>query len=105
AADLYDDLTQGCAKPVRLETLVYAAAARVPGLAPSPEAMVAERARPLAEKRGHELAQGLLVEHFLALPRAGRHLVESMLRPKAEALELIDSFRETGTADLGQARV
>jgi thioesterase DpgC len=105
AVELYDDLTDDRARPVRLEDLVYAAAERVPGLAPSVQAMEAERARPLAEKRGLELAQGLLVEHLLADPGAGRHLVESMLAPTPEALDLIDSFGQTGTVDLGPARV
>jgi thioesterase DpgC len=105
AGELYDELTDNCAKPVRLEAFVYDAAERVPGLVPSRQAMEAERARPLAEKRGYELAQGLLVEYVLGDPRTGRHLVETMLRPKPEALDLIDSFRETGAADLGAARV
>jgi enoyl-CoA hydratase/carnithine racemase len=105
AIELYDDLTDNRSRPVRVEDLVYAAAERVPGLAPSRQAMEAERARPLAAKRGLELAQGLLVEHMLADPGTGRHLVESMLVPKPEAVDLIDSFSHTGAVDLGLARV
>ena len=51
--------------------------------------MEAERARPLADKHRLELAQGLLTERFLASPRTGRHLLEAMLEPTPEALELI----------------
>jgi thioesterase DpgC len=67
--------------------------------------MEAERARALADKHGLELAQGLLVEHVLALPRAGRHLVESMLAPTPEALAMLPRFRASGVADFGHARV
>jgi len=65
------------------------------------EEMAAERARPLAEKRGLEIAQGLFLSYVLASPRCGSHLVWAMLRPSDEALERIDDFRATGVVDLG----
>ena len=102
---LYDELTDGCTKPVRLEELVYEAAERVPGLVPTRAEMEPERARKLADKEGLELAQGLLIAEFLANPRTGRHLVESMLRPTQMALDHLDELRSTGTVDLGHARV
>jgi (3,5-dihydroxyphenyl)acetyl-CoA 1,2-dioxygenase len=105
AADLYDALTQGCTRPLRVEDLVYRAAAQVPGLAPTPGEMDAERGRMLADKEGIEFAQGLLVSHVLALPRAGRHLVESMLRPVPGAFEHLEELRATGAADLGPVRI
>jgi len=70
-AGLYDALTDRCTKPLRVEELVYEAAAVVPGLTPTRAEMDAERARMLAEKEGIEFAQGLLVAHVLALPRPG----------------------------------
>jgi (3,5-dihydroxyphenyl)acetyl-CoA 1,2-dioxygenase len=105
AAGLYDALTGRCARPLRVEDLVYRAAAAVPGLAPTPAEMDAERGRMLADKEGIEFAQGLLVSHVLALPRAGRHLVESMLRPVPAAFEQLDRLRATGSADLGPVRI
>ena len=102
---LYDELTDGCTKPVRLEELVYEAAERVPGLVPTRAEMEPERARKLADKEGLELAQGLLIAEFLANPRTGHHLVESMLRPTQMALDHLDELRSTGTVDLGHARV
>jgi thioesterase DpgC len=105
AAGLYDALTGRCARPLRVEDLVYRAAAAVPGLAPTPAEMDAERGRMLADKEGIEFAQGLLVSHVLALPRAGRHLVESMLRPVPAAFEQLDRLRSTGSADLGPVRI
>jgi thioesterase DpgC len=105
AAELYESLTDGYAKPIRLEALVYEAAEQVPGLVPTSAEMEPERARALVDKHGLELAQGLLVEHVLALPRAGRHLVESMLAPTPEALAMLPEFRASGVADFGAARV
>jgi (3,5-dihydroxyphenyl)acetyl-CoA 1,2-dioxygenase len=105
AAALYDALTQGCTRPLRVEDLVYRTAAQVPGLTPTPEEMDAERGRMLADKWGIEFAQGLLVSHVLALPRAGRHLVESMLRPVPAAFEHLEELRATGAADLGPVRI
>jgi (3,5-dihydroxyphenyl)acetyl-CoA 1,2-dioxygenase len=105
AADLYDALTDRCARPLRVEDLVYRAAAQVPGLVPTPAEMEAERGRMLADKEGIEFAQGLLVSHVLALPRAGRHLVESMLRPVPAAFEHLGRLRATGAADLGPVRI
>ena len=81
AADLYDALTGRRTRPLRLEELVYAAAAQVPGLVPSSAEMDAERARTLPDKEGVEFAQGLLVGHVLAVPQAGRHLIGAMLLP------------------------
>jgi thioesterase DpgC len=105
AAGLYDALTGRCTRPLRVEELVYRAAAEVPGLTPTPEEMDAERGRMLADKWGVEFAQGLLVSHVLALPRAGRHLVESMLRPVPAAFEHLEELRATGAADLGPVRI
>jgi (3,5-dihydroxyphenyl)acetyl-CoA 1,2-dioxygenase len=105
AAELYDALTGGCTRPLRVEDLVYRAAAQVPGLAPTPGELDAERGRMLADKWGVEFAQGLLVSHVLALPRAGRHLVESMLRPVPAAFEHLEELRATGAADLGPVRI
>ena len=90
-AGLYDALTGRCTKPVRMEDLVYRAAAEVPGLAPTRGEMDAERERMLAGQGRLELAQGLLVAHVLALParRAGTWS-ESMLQPTPEALERLE---------------
>jgi (3,5-dihydroxyphenyl)acetyl-CoA 1,2-dioxygenase len=72
---------------------------------PTAAELDAERARPLPAKEGIELAQGLLIGHVLADPRAGRHLIEAMLQPLPTALERIEELRATGTVDLGPVRV
>jgi (3,5-dihydroxyphenyl)acetyl-CoA 1,2-dioxygenase len=102
---IYDELTEGCTVPLRLEQLVYEAAERDPGRLPTRAEMEVERARVLADKEGIEAAQGMFVSEVLGDPRTGRHLVESMLAPTPEALELLPEFRATGVADLGPARV
>jgi thioesterase DpgC len=105
AAELYDLVTDCCARSLRLEEFCYEAAAHVPGLVPSPAEMEVERARPLPDKEGVELAQGLLVAYVLAVPRAGRHLIGAMLRPTPQALERLGELRASGTVDLGPVRV
>jgi (3,5-dihydroxyphenyl)acetyl-CoA 1,2-dioxygenase len=103
AADVYDALTER--GPLRVEELVYRAAAAFPGLTPTRADMEAERGRMLADKHGIEFAQGLLVGHVLALPRAGRHLIGAMLRPVPEAFEHLGELRAAGAVDLGPVRV
>jgi (3,5-dihydroxyphenyl)acetyl-CoA 1,2-dioxygenase len=105
AAGLYDALTARHSAFPRLEELLCAASAQVPGLVPTATEMAAERARPLPAKEGIELAQGLLFGHVLADPRAGRHLIEAMLRPLPAAIDRLGEFRSTGTVDLGPVRV
>ena len=95
AEDLYA-AHRGMTRPLRDEQLAYEAAERFPGLTPTRAAMAAELQRKLGEKRGLEIAQGLFLAHVLASPRAGSHLVHTMLRPTAEALERLDDFRATG---------
>jgi (3,5-dihydroxyphenyl)acetyl-CoA 1,2-dioxygenase len=105
AEEIYADLTDDLATPLRVEELVERAAERFPGLAPTREELAAERERPLAEKEGAEIAQGLLLAHVLASPRAGAHLVWAMLRPTAEALERLPELQASGEVDLGAAVV
>ncbi|HET9104132.1 MAG TPA: enoyl-CoA hydratase-related protein [Solirubrobacteraceae bacterium] len=105
AASLYDALTGGCVKTIGVEQLVYDAAELIPGLVPSRSEMAAERSLALADKRGVERAQGLLLGHVLGLERQGRHLVNAMLAPTPRALEAQAEFQSRGSLDLGSARV
>ena len=98
---VYSLLTDGLGRAVRDEELVYAAAERFPCLVPTRAAVAAERSRPLPDKEGIEIAQGLFLSFVLASPRCGAHLVWSMLRPTEAALARLDEFRATGVADLG----
>jgi enoyl-CoA hydratase/carnithine racemase len=105
AAAVYAVLTDDYATPLRIDELVYRAAERFPGLVPTRAEVEAEGERLQGDKEGAEIAQGLLLAHVLAAPRAGAHLVWAMLRPTALALERLDELRETGEVDLGGALV
>ena len=102
---LYDELTEGRATRPRVEELLERAAATHPGLVPGPDEIAAERGRELREQLGIELAQGQLLAAWLADPGIGTHLVESMLRPKPESVELLPSYLSDGRVDLGAASV
>jgi (3,5-dihydroxyphenyl)acetyl-CoA 1,2-dioxygenase len=106
AAALYDEATDGCTDTLRLIDLVYRTADRYPGVLPSRDRIVAERAlKQQSAKCAYEIDQGLFVAHVLADPRCGLHLVHAMLKPKREALDRLAEFRRTGAVDLGEAKV
>jgi (3,5-dihydroxyphenyl)acetyl-CoA 1,2-dioxygenase len=102
---VYADLTDNYTRFVRAEELVYLASERYPGLVPTRAAVQAERAHPQKDKDGLEIDQGLLLADVLARPRAGAHLVQAMLRPRPEALDLLPEFSASGRLDLGTATV
>src|SRR5262252_5408216 len=103
--EVYAELTNGLREAVRVEDLVFRAAERFPGLVPTREEIAAERQLPQARKRGAEVDQGIFLSYLLGRPRAGRHLVQSMLRPKPRSGELLDEFRRAGQVDLGVVHV
>ena len=102
---LYAELTDNGNDGLRADDLVYAAAERVPGLAPSWAEVARERERLQKDKEGYEVAQGTLLGHVLANEDAGRHLIDVMLRPTQLALDHQDEFERTGRVDLGTAAV
>jgi (3,5-dihydroxyphenyl)acetyl-CoA 1,2-dioxygenase len=105
AEAVYSELTGGRTVHPRLAELAAAAALAFPGLVPTAGQLAADRARPPGGKEGHEIDQGIFFSRILRCPRAGRHLVDSMLRPTPRALQLLPGFRSTGTADLGSVRL
>ena len=105
AAPLYEELTDGFMRALRVEQLVEHASEQYPDHVPAPARVEAEREHMQADKQPLEIAWGLLIAHVLADPVAGRHLVWSMLRPTDEALGRLDEFRATGELDLGKAHV
>jgi (3,5-dihydroxyphenyl)acetyl-CoA 1,2-dioxygenase len=105
SSELYDRLTSNRAELLRLNDLLERAAETVPGLVPTPAELAAERARPLRDKRGIELAQGLFASGILGADDAGTHLIGAMLRPLPESAELLERFQADDVLDLGPVTV
>ncbi|MEV4583285.1 (3,5-dihydroxyphenyl)acetyl-CoA 1,2-dioxygenase DpgC [Nonomuraea jabiensis] len=105
AEEVYDELTAARTRRLRLAELAAAAANAFPGLVPGPDRLAREQARQQPDKEGHEIDQGIFFNRVLNAPRAGAHLLDTMLRPTPRALDLIEEFTRTGIADLGSVRV
>ncbi|MPY39600.1 enoyl-CoA hydratase/isomerase family protein [Streptomyces phyllanthi] len=105
AEAVYDELTDGRTRHLRLAALAEAAAGAFPGLVPTADQLAAERLRPQAGKEGHEIDQGIFFSRVLRSPVAGPHLLDTMLRPTPRALRLLPEFIRTGSADLGSVRL
>ncbi|MDR7276958.1 (3,5-dihydroxyphenyl)acetyl-CoA 1,2-dioxygenase DpgC [Catenuloplanes atrovinosus] len=105
ADQVYDELTEGRARPLRVAELVEGAAYTFPGLVPTPEQLTEERARPQADQEGREIDQGIFLRAVLRSERAGRHLMDAMLRPTPRALELLPEFRRTGVLETPAVRL
>ena len=103
ARGVYEALTEGFEREIRVEDLVFAAAERFPGLVPTAAAIRGERELPQSRKEGAELDQGIFLAHVLADRVCGSHLVHAMLRPRREAMERLPELRRSGRVDLGLA--
>lgn len=102
---VYDRLTRNRSRFVRVEHLVYEAAALVPGLTPTRAQVAAESAHAQRDKDGIEIDQGIFVSAVLASADSGRHLCHAMLLPRAEALARLPELEKSGRVDLGGAEV
>jgi (3,5-dihydroxyphenyl)acetyl-CoA 1,2-dioxygenase len=102
---IYDAVTDGRRRSLRVAELVYAAAEQFPGSVPTRAAIDEERQLPQKDKRGLELEQGAFVAEVLANPRTGSHLLHAMSQPRSEALALVDELAREGAVDLGPIRV
>jgi (3,5-dihydroxyphenyl)acetyl-CoA 1,2-dioxygenase len=102
---VYDALTDGRRRFVRVEDLVAKAADVVPGLVPSAATLAAEDALVQGDKDGHEIDHGIFVAHVLADADCGRHLCHAMLLPHPDSAPLVEAFARTGRLDLGTVQV
>lgn len=105
AGAVYDAITDGRTKFVRVEELIYRAAELFPGLVPSRAQIDAEAGKLQRDKTGFEIDQGILLSHILADERAGTHLCHAMLLPRAESREALERFTKDGVLDLGAAKL
>jgi (3,5-dihydroxyphenyl)acetyl-CoA 1,2-dioxygenase len=102
---VYDALTGGRARFVRVEHLVTEAARVVPGLVPDPREIAAEDGLLQKEKAGLEIDQGLFLDAVLRNEASGRHLCQAMLLPRPEAEAMLPEFVRTGAVALAGASV
>lgn len=102
---IYEEVTDGLSRSLRMSELVYAAAERHPDLLPRRAAIDAERELRQKDKQGLEIDQGVFLAHVLAHPRCGPHLVHAMAQPKPDALALVEELRANGSVDLGPVRL
>ncbi|TAK47316.1 MAG: enoyl-CoA hydratase/isomerase family protein [Xanthobacteraceae bacterium] len=100
---VYDSLTGNMSRFVHLDELLSDAATLVPGL--MPDRTVLEREKELAQrdKDGHEIDQGLFLNHVLADPDCGMHLCHTMLLPRPASLKLLPKFMREGHVTLDGA--
>jgi thioesterase DpgC len=105
ADQVYDELTDGRVRYLRLEELTDAAAYAFAGLTPTREQMAQERSRAQADQEGYEVDQAIFLRAVLRSERSGRHLMAAMLRPTARALGLLPEFRRTGVLETEAVRL
>ena len=105
AGAVYDRLTRNRTRFVRVEQLIYDAAALVPGLTPTQVQVDAELTLMQRDKEGHEVDQGIFISKVLADVRSGTHLCHAMLLPRPEALAQLAEYEKTGHLDLGAAEI
>jgi thioesterase DpgC len=98
AAAVYDRLTQGRRRLMRLGDLAWAAAAELPGLVPTRAEVARERELPQMHQDGLQVDQGILFAHLFADRERGLHLLHAMAQPTPAAVDLAPSFRATGRA-------
>lgn len=102
---IYDRLTAGMTKRVRVDELLWRAAELWPGLVPTREEVGVEAGHLQMDKNGREIQQGIFVSELLSDPEIGEHWISSMLAPTEEAVAKLPELESRGSLDLGTARV
>jgi len=85
AVPMYRELTREGTRSIRVDALLWEAAARWPNILPTQAEFVAESDHMQVDKDGLEIHQGLFVSQVMANPQTGHHLIRSMLRPRTDA--------------------
>jgi (3,5-dihydroxyphenyl)acetyl-CoA 1,2-dioxygenase len=105
ALEIYDQLTDGRKRFVRVDELCRRAAEVDPGLLPTKAQLESEARLAQRDKKGLEKAQGLFLSQVLADPACGTHLCHAMLLPREESLSRLPDFEKTGKADFVGAQL
>ncbi len=98
---LYDQLTAGRTRFLRVDELCRLAAQASPGLLPSEKELQAEAGLAQRDKRGLEKKQGAFLARVLADPQAGTHLCHAMLLPREDSRGRLVEYEDKGEIDLG----
>jgi thioesterase DpgC len=100
ARPVYERLTQGRRRLLRLHDLAYSAAAEFPGLVPTLEEVARERELPQMHQDGVQIDQGIFFAHVFADRDCGLHLLHAMAQPTPAALDRLPAFRASGRLQL-----
>src|SRR5437762_14387018 len=102
---IYEQITAGRTRFLRLDELCRRVAEVFPGVLPDASALAAEAPRMLRDKQRLEIAQGEFLAAVLADPVAGSHLCQAMLLPLPAAQPRLVEFEREGRLDLGGAQL
>ena len=102
---VYDEITDGLKRFLRVDEVCRRAAAARPGLLPSEAELAAEAGRLQKDKAGLERRQGDFLSALLADPARGAHLCQAMLLPREDSRQALEAFRAKGVVQLAGAEV
>ncbi len=102
---LYDELTSGRARFIRVDELCRRGAELRPDLLPSAAELAAGAARLQRDKLGVERKQGAFLADVLDDPEAGAHLCHAMLLPHPASAARLAEYAATGALELPGASV
>jgi (3,5-dihydroxyphenyl)acetyl-CoA 1,2-dioxygenase len=105
AIAIYDAVTAGRSRFLRIDRLCEEAAKRFPAELPSQEALAAEAARAQRDKTGLERQLGRFLAEVLADPACGSHLCHAMLLPREESLARRAEYERAGIVRFAGAQV
>ncbi|MBE0627266.1 MAG: enoyl-CoA hydratase/isomerase family protein [Burkholderiales bacterium] len=102
---VYDILTAGRTRALRLEELAWAGAELLPGILPTQAELAAESLSMQMDKDGLEIHQGMFFGQLLSDREIGLHMCMAMLLPTAAARARLEEFQSSGKLDLGAVRL
>ena len=105
ASAIYDRLTGGRSRFLRLDELCRRAAIEFPGLVPAARELEAEARLPQRHKEGLEIDEGLFIAQVLADADAGTHLCHAMLLPREDSRARLAEFERAGEIDFGPVQL
>src|SRR5579872_230343 len=102
---LYDELTDGRTRFVRVDEMCSRGAELRPDVLPPTAELAAEAARRQRDKLGVERKQGAFLAEVLSDPAAGAHLCHAMLLPNPASAARLAEYAATGALELPGASV